>query len=76
MTKYICFINFFELLFIYEYIYFFRMSHLRDLQKLRNTRQNYQIKKNINPFDNQQMLMPNQKQMRQTNHHQNPIYIP
>lgn len=52
------------------------MSHLRDLQKLRNTRQNYQIKKNINPFDNQQMLMPNQKQMRQTNHHQNPIYIP
>lgn len=44
------------------------MSHLRDLQRLRNTRNNFQIKRNVNHHPAELRLNEPTKQ-RRSNHH-------
>ena len=54
------------------------MSHLRDLQKLRNTRHNFQIKKNTPSHHPGELRLGNiqPSHHRAQKYHQDPIFIP
>ena len=53
------------------------MSHLRDLQRLRNTRHNFQIKKNVNSNQPAELRLGhnNYPQTYRQSHAQDPIFV-